>query len=168
MDTLNDTPTNTLEKKSTNKFIVPAALLSLTGVIGTGAFLYFKNTQSKDFSQTNNVEVLDNRVNGTSDINTNIVNGNYTSIGTYVSPAGKEEIEVTLSIENNIVTNALVVSKATADASVKYQKEFIDNYKEQVIGKNINQLMLVKVSGSSLTPKGFNDALQKIKDQVKK
>lgn len=168
MDTLNDTPTNTPEKKSTNKFIVPAALLSLTGVIGTGAFLYFKNTQSKDFSQTNNVEVLENRINRTSDTNTDIVNGSYTAVGTYVSPAGVEEIEVTLSIEDNIITNALVVSKATADASVKYQKEFIDNYKEQVIGKNMNQLMLVKVSGSSLTPKGFNDALQKIKDQVKK
>ena len=50
MDTLNDTPTNTLEKKSTNKFIVPAALLSLTGVIGTGAFYILKILNQKTFS----------------------------------------------------------------------------------------------------------------------
>jgi hypothetical protein len=35
-----------------------------------------------------------------------------------------------------------------------------------VVGKNISELQLTKVSGSSLTPQGFMDALEKIKAEA--
>jgi hypothetical protein len=46
------------------------------------------------------------------------------------------------------------------------QTDFAANYKTQVIGKKIEGLELSKISGSSLTPKGFNDALEKIRSQA--
>jgi hypothetical protein len=35
------------------------------------------------------------------------------------------------------------------------------------VGKNINDLKLTKIAGSSLTPMGFNDAVAKIKMKAK-
>ena len=36
-----------------------------------------------------------------------------------------------------------------------------------VVGKNIDEVAITKVAGSSLTPKGFTDALEKIKADAK-
>jgi uncharacterized protein with FMN-binding domain len=93
--------------------------------------------------------------------------GSYTSTGRYVSPNGNEQIEVTLTLQDDIVTAANVVSNATNPNAKQFQGEFINSYKSQVIGKDIDSLNLGKVSGSSLTPKGFNDALAKIKSEAK-
>jgi len=89
--------------------------------------------------------------------------GTYSAIGDYTSPGGAESIQVTLTLQNDIVTDATVVSDATRPNSVKFQGEFIAGYKAQVIGQDISTLNLTKVSGSSLTPKGFDDAVAKIK-----
>jgi hypothetical protein len=92
--------------------------------------------------------------------------GTYETVGNYLSPGGEESIEVKLTLVDNIVTDAQVVSKAERPNSVKFQGIFIENYKDKVIGKNINRIKLKKIAGSSLTPQGFNDALKKIKSQA--
>ncbi len=58
---------------------------------------------------------------------------------------------------------------ATSDSSRsrQYQSEFAAGYKTQVIGKDISTISVGKVSGSSLTGNGFNDALAKIKAAAK-
>lgn len=90
----------------------------------------------------------------------------YSAIGSYTSPAGPEEIGVTLSVDNGVVTDATVEVKATNEFSKKWQGVFQSNFKKLVIGKDIATLKLDAVSGSSLTPKGFNDAVEKIKTQL--
>ncbi len=102
-----------------------------------------------------------------SENNSQFKDGSYTSEGNYTSPAGPEAIKVTLTLSNGVITNSTVVSEATATFSKRYQGMFVDNYKQYVIGKNIDSLKLDKVSGSSLTPKGFNDAVAKIKVSAK-
>ena len=97
----------------------------------------------------------------------NFKDGTYSSRGIYTTPDNQETIGVTLTIENNIVTEAEVISQGVLSTSKNFQAEFISGYKPMVVGKNINDLKLTKVAGSSLTPKGFNDALAKIKDQAK-
>lgn len=96
----------------------------------------------------------------------NYKDGTYTATGTYVSPGGPESIEVTLTLKDDIITSAEVVSKAVLPTSKNFQGKFISGYKAVVVGKNIESLALDKVSGSSLTPKGFNDAVLKIKAQA--
>jgi hypothetical protein len=51
--------------------------------------------------------------------------------------------------------------------SVQFEGMFADSYKPLVVGKSVDSINLDKVSGSSLTPKGFNDALDQIKSQAK-
>jgi uncharacterized protein with FMN-binding domain len=93
--------------------------------------------------------------------------GTYSATGNYISPGGAETISVTLTLKDGIVTAAEVVPQATRPISVTLQNDFAANYKVQVIGKNIEGLQLGKISGSSLTPKGFNNALEQIRTQAK-
>lgn len=92
--------------------------------------------------------------------------GTYTAVGDYTSPGGAEQLGVTLTIANGVVTTSEVEVKATRPISKTRQTDFKDNYKAQVDGKNIDELVLTKVSGSSLSPKGFNDAVEQIKQQA--
>lgn len=90
----------------------------------------------------------------------------YTAVGEYTSPAGEEEIGVTITIDSGIIKDAGVEVKATNQFSKKWQGVFQSSFKQLVIGKDIATLKLDAVSGSSLTPKGFNDAVEKIKAQL--
>lgn len=89
--------------------------------------------------------------------------GRYTAMGTYSIPGGTEEVEVTVELQQGIIRNSSVKIKAKAPQSKQFQDKFISGFASQVIGKKIDDLNLKHVSGSSLTPKGFNDAISKIK-----
>lgn len=93
--------------------------------------------------------------------------GVYTVEGQYISPGGQEQIGVVLTLKDGVITDAVVTPKATRPISVKMQGAFSENYKPLVVGKNIDEVKLDVVSGSSLTPKGFNDAVTKVKEQAK-
>ncbi len=92
--------------------------------------------------------------------------GEYTVTGEYTSPGGPETIEVTVILEDGVVVDAEVVPQATLPISQQMQNAFVGGYEEFVIGKNIDEIELTKVAGSSLTPKGFNDAVEKIKQEA--
>ena len=65
-----------------------------------------------------------------------------------------------------MITGSEVEVKATRPISKTRQTDFAANYKSFVEGKNIDEVSLTKVSGSSLSPKGFNDAVEQIKEQA--
>ncbi len=92
--------------------------------------------------------------------------GTYSATGNYVSPAGQEEVEVELTLAEGVIEDVTFTGKATNEKSVFMQGVFNDNFKALVQGKNIDEVQLDKVSGSSLTPKGFMDALEKIKTEA--
>lgn len=93
--------------------------------------------------------------------------GTYNADGSYTSPAGKEEIGLTLTIKDDVVISATFVGKATNPGSVKNQELFEAGFKTLVVGKAVDSINLTVVNGSSLTPKGFMDALTKIKTEAK-
>ena len=93
--------------------------------------------------------------------------GTYTATGEYLSPGGLETVKVSLTLKDDLIVDATVVPQATRPNSVKYQGLFESGYKAFVVGKSIDSVLLTKVSGSSLTPKGFNDAVAQIKVSAK-
>jgi hypothetical protein len=93
--------------------------------------------------------------------------GTYSLTVSYSSPGGEDQIAVSLTLKNDIVTNVSVTPLAGDRTSERYQSRFISNYKQFVIGKNIATLFLSNVSGSSLTTKAFNNALAQIKVKAK-
>lgn len=93
--------------------------------------------------------------------------GSYTAVGNYLSPGGAETLGVTLVLKDGVVMDASLEIQATRPISKQMQEVVAANFKPLVIGKSIDAVSLDKVSGSSLTPKGFNDAVVKIKAQAK-
>ena len=93
--------------------------------------------------------------------------GTYTATGSYMSPGGQDQITITLTLANDIITDTSAVSGANDGTSNRYQNRFISGYKQYVVGKNIASVNLTRVSGSSLTSKGFSDALKQIETQAK-
>jgi hypothetical protein len=89
--------------------------------------------------------------------------GTYTATGTYTSPGGTEEVTITLTIADDVITAATAEGGATRPPSSQYQGEFVDNFAALIIGKDIADVSLDKVAGSSLTSGGFNAAVETIK-----
>lgn len=96
--------------------------------------------------------------------------GQFTAVGTYTTPGGKEEeIGVTLTLANSVITSFEVDTSMTEGLPQVFQ----DNVKKALIsenlvaGKDIDELVISTISGSSLSPWGFNDAVDQIKEQAK-
>lgn len=103
----------------------------------------------------------------TTPISTSYKDGTYTAVGDYTTHAGPEAVQITVTLKDNIITDTQFQATPNERLSQRYQGMFADNYKALVIGKNINDVQLGAVSGSSLTPMGFNDAIAKIQQQAK-
>lgn len=157
------------EKKSGSALIITIVVLILA-VAAFGTYKYIK----KDSSETN-TPVTENPVTPPSPTPvtppaasaTAYRNGTYTSTGSYVSPGGNEQIEVTLVLKDDVITSATVRSLAVNPTSKIMQGKFISGVQAAVVGKKITDVTLTHVSGSSLSPKGWNDAVLKIQAQAK-
>jgi len=89
--------------------------------------------------------------------------GEYTESADYQSPNGTEEVTVTVTLADGVITAVEVVGDGDNPNSKRYQGEFADGIGDVVVGKNIDEISVDKVAGSSLTSAGFNDAIDAIK-----
>lgn len=92
--------------------------------------------------------------------------GTYNATGTYRSPAGMESVAITVVLKSDIIAEVSFTGTSQNSTSQGFINMFSSGYKALVVGKNIDDVQLSKVSGSSLTPKGFNEALNAIKTQA--
>ncbi len=153
----------TTQSKAGGKFWLWLILIFIP--VGIIAFAVTQK-QSQFFSQQSNTTGAIAGKNSTP-LPVGYKDGSFTAVGSYMSPGGNELLGVTLTLSNGIITDSTVDLKADRPISLRYQQMFADNYKAEVIGKKIDQLNINKISGSSLTPQGFNDALLKIKAEAK-
>ncbi|GAA1963872.1 hypothetical protein [Microbacterium aquimaris] len=89
--------------------------------------------------------------------------GSYTAEGSYATPESVETVTVTVTLEGDIVTAVEVVGEPTNAESQRYQAEFIGGIAAEVVGKDIDEVSVSRVAGSSLTSGGFRQALDQIK-----
>ena len=92
--------------------------------------------------------------------------GTYEATGSYQSPNGTESVDVTITLENDVITSVEVVGNGESPDSKRYQGEFIDGIAAEVEGVDIDDISVDRVGGSSLTSGGFNDAVEDIKAQA--
>lgn len=92
--------------------------------------------------------------------------GTYSANVSYQSPGGPNGLGVSVTLVSDIITDVSITEGANDTISQKFQDQFAEGYKVLVVGKNIDDVQLGKISGSSLTPKAFNDALNAIKTQA--
>jgi len=92
--------------------------------------------------------------------------GSYDATASYQSPNGTETIDVELTLADNVITAVTVTGNGTSPDSQRYQGEFSSGIADVVVGKNIDEIQVDKVAGSSLTSGGFNDAVEQIKTEA--
>ncbi|WP_457101539.1 FMN-binding protein [Microbacterium sp. P5_E9] len=92
--------------------------------------------------------------------------GTYTADGTYSTPESVETITVTVTLESDIITAVEVTGNPSKPESKVYQGKFIGGISEEVVGKDIDEISVSRVAGSSLTSSGFNAAIETIKDDA--
>ncbi|TFV81563.1 hypothetical protein E4V99_11240 [Microbacterium sp. dk485] len=92
--------------------------------------------------------------------------GTYTAEGSYRTPETTETIEVTITLADDVITAVEVVGDPQAPQSVQYQGRFIGGISDEVVGRDIDEISVSRVAGSSLTSGGFNDALETIKAEA--
>ncbi len=155
-----------MDSESTKRNTLPIkiAVIALVVLAYVGITMYAKNSRESKPENTASNNTPAQQTNG---LNTTAYkNGTYTATGTYNTPGGPEEVTVSITLVDGIVTATSSTAVAKAPVSAKFQEEFINSYQNLVVGKNINEVQLDKVAGSSLTPKGFNEAVNQIKTQA--
>lgn len=95
--------------------------------------------------------------------------GDYEATADYQSPNGTETIDVELTLEGDIITAVTVTGKSVAPSPevLRFQGEFEAGIESVVKGKDIDDLDVHRVGGSSLTSSGFNEAIEQIKIKAK-
>ena len=90
--------------------------------------------------------------------------GTYTATGQYGSLPSSIGVSVTLV--DDVITAVTVTPRATDPTSLDYQTRFAQAIPALVVGRDIDEVNLSKVAGSSGTPDGFNAAIQRIKAEA--
>lgn len=95
------------------------------------------------------------------------VDGTYGAEGSYATPETVETISVTLTLADDVVTDVAVTGDPQRPESEQFQGQFIDSIVDEVVGRDIDEISVSRVAGSSLTSGGFNDALESIKAEAR-
>jgi len=92
--------------------------------------------------------------------------GTYTAQGSYATPETVETITVTVTLEDDVITDVEVTGDPQKRESKQYQGQFIGGIADVVVGRDIDELQVSRVAGSSLTSGGFNQAIEAIKAEA--
>ena len=93
--------------------------------------------------------------------------GTYKATSSYYVPHGREDIQVSLTLQNGIVTASSIRNSENDFDSAGYQEDFAAEYKQYVVGRKIDGLRLSYIAGASDTTQGFNDAVSRIASQAR-
>src|SRR5215212_9682162 len=90
--------------------------------------------------------------------------GVYEAKGWYGGLPSNVDVEITLRADR--ITDVQVTANATDPTSLDYQERFADAVPDVIVGMPIDEVRVSRLAGSSGTPDGFNEAIEKIKDQA--
>lgn len=92
------------------------------------------------------------------------VDGQYSAEGQYGGLPSS--IGVTVTLAAHIVTDVSVTPHATDPTSLDLQKRFAAAVPSVVVGRDLDEINVDRLAGSSGTPQGFNAALERVKAQA--
>jgi uncharacterized protein with FMN-binding domain len=98
------------------------------------------------------------------DSRSDYADGQYSAEGKYGGLPSS--IGVTITLADDIVTAVSVTPHATDPTSLDLQKRFAAAVPAVVVGRDIDEIEVDRLAGSSGTPQGFNAAVEDIKAQA--
>jgi uncharacterized protein with FMN-binding domain len=90
--------------------------------------------------------------------------GEYSATGWYGGLPSHHD--VTLTIENDLIVDVEINTPAEDETSLGYQQRFVAALPDAIVGRDISDLTVDRLAGSSGCSEGFMDALAKIKEQA--
>jgi hypothetical protein len=142
------------------------ALATAAGLSLVGALAGCASTTSESSSTDTSSAASGTTATSTSDDSSTYKDGTYSADGSYVSPGGEEEIAVTITVKNDLIT-AVSVRTVAADAeAAQYEAQFASGISAVAVGKDLGTLNVGTVAGSSLTSHGFDVALSTIRSKA--
>lgn len=155
------------EARKPNAAVIAVIIVVLLAAVAGGAYYIMNRKDETGTEGTTTDSSTQQPASDTPSTNTgSYKNGTYTATGSYISPGGQESVDVEVTLENGVIASATVTPHPAAATSTQYQSEFVNNFKPLVVGKSIDEVKLSRVAGSSLTSGGFNEAIEKIKDDA--
>lgn len=157
--------------KPPTKAIVGLIVVVLLAVAATAVIVSVngsKSTVSDTTASTSTSPLASSSAStSTTSSSTTYKDGTYSATGSYSTPGGQESITVSVTVSSDgTITDSTVKQNATSGEAQEFQSDFVSGYKSQVVGKKISEVNLSRVSGSSLTPIGFNNAINQIESQA--
>jgi hypothetical protein len=160
------------QPKTPNKAIIGLVVIVLLVVAATAVVIISgegatkETTSDATVSSSPEVSTSSSPTASTAATTGGFKNGTYSTTGSYQTPGGQESILVKVTLADGVITDATVTQEGKTGEAQEYQSKFVSGYKSQVVGKKINEVNLSRVAGSSLTPIGFNDAIDDIEKQA--
>jgi uncharacterized protein with FMN-binding domain len=87
--------------------------------------------------------------------------GEYTATGEYGGAPSHHD--VTLTIQDDLITDVTITTPAEDPTSLEYQRGFAAALPDAVLGRNIDDVQIDRLGGASSSPEGFMNALEQIK-----
>lgn len=156
------------EKPKLHPALAALIVIALLGIVASVIVIVntVNDTNTNDTSMASTTMTSEQPTNDSTDTSA-YEDGTYSATGSYMSPGGRESIDLTVTIVDGVITDTSVQTHAADRDSGQYQSLFSNNYKPLVVGKEVAGLSLSRVAGSSLTSNGFNDALDEIRDEAR-
>lgn len=154
---------------SPNKAVIAVIVVALLAVAAAATILLTNNNSSTDSAvntASDTPTVAPSSSSEPSASSASLKNGTYSATGSYQTPGGTESIGVKVTLTDGAITDASVTQQGKTGEAQEYQSAFASGFKSQVVGKKASEVNLTRVAGSSLTPDGFNRALDEIEKQA--
>ncbi len=144
--------------------IIGVIAIGLIAIGGTATAVVLNKQTDTTPSSTTTTSSPNNTTPSTS--GTAYKNGSFSANGSYRTPGGTETISVSVTLKDDVITSVSVTGNGRGD-SAEYQSMFKSGVSSLTVGKDIDDVKLSRVSGSSLTSTGFNSALDTIKTEAR-
>ncbi|OGL23604.1 hypothetical protein A2791_02055 [Candidatus Saccharibacteria bacterium RIFCSPHIGHO2_01_FULL_46_30] len=144
--------------------IIGVIAIGLIAIGGTATAVVLNKQTDTTPSSTTTTSSPNNTTPSTSSIA--YKNGSFSANGSYRTPGGTETISVSVTLKDDVITSVSVTGNGRGD-SAEYQSMFKSGVSSLTVGKDIDDVKLSRVSGSSLTSTGFNSALDTIKTEAR-
>lgn len=152
---------------SGNKVVIGLVVVALLAIVATAVVVVSQNEDTVLDGGDGSSVVSSDSSSDQSDPNANFEDGSYTARGSYITPGGRESIDLTVTLSDGVITDAAIEQNAISGEAKNFQSLFANNFESAVVGKKVDSVNLSRVAGSSLTPIGFNSALDDIENQAR-
>ena len=145
---------------------VGAAMTGIAGMMVLGGCAAQQSSAEEEPAQASSAPSASAAAPSAARTGSTYADGTYTAEGSYQTPESVESVRVTVTLQDDEITAVEVTGQPKARESQQYQSQFIGGISDVVVGKNIDEISVSRVAGSSLTSGGFNKAIDEIKAEA--